>query len=105
MGESQIGQSTKCRLDVTVQRDQKEPGRRPGYRFALRCRIVEHDQFDDAGIRRASVAEKDRLQGIGSGVEQGRPVAGEYVVEEDRETQAVPPKGQCTFESVVTIAV
>ena len=92
-------------VDVALQRQQEEAERGAVGRRRRCLDALEHDEFDDAGVGCGRVAEEDRPQPIGRRIEQGRPVAGEGVVEQLGEAEAVAPEPHRGSTSAVTIAV
>ena len=92
-GQAQPGQPVQRRGHVGEDRQQQEP--RPGRRGDRRTgQRPEVHQLHDAGVGRGRVAQEDRPQPVGRGLQQGGPVAPEPLVHQHGEAQAVAPEPQ-----------
>jgi hypothetical protein len=98
VGETQRGQGGKRLVDVTLQGEQEETiPRSLGWSRRVPGALKDN-QFNDAGIGCLWIAQEDRPQPIGLGAEEFWPIAGEVMVEQLGEAEAVAPESQRSFD-------
>ncbi len=96
--QPESGQTGQHGVEVGVEREEEESGHRTGGGVDRRRHAVQLDQFDDARLGPAGVAQKDRPQRCAAAAEELGPGAVEGVVHEDLEAETVAPEGQAGLD-------